>query len=154
MKQVNVLFFLLGMILLTGCRQTDPDGIYYPFKNHVWQRFNILKFEIPVKQSDKPYTVVFFARHNAEFPYKSLDFNMVMNTPSGEERIREFQLLIRDKDDAFLGDCELEICETTLVLKKDLSINKDGMLMVELENLIPRMETPGLLGVGIRLQGK
>jgi gliding motility-associated lipoprotein GldH len=137
---------------LTGCRHKDPDGIYYPFKTHAWQRFNILKFELPVKRSEKPYTLVFFARHNEEYPYKSLDFSMIMNTPSGEERIREFQLMIRDADDKFLGTCEMEICEATIVLKKELYINKEGVLLIELENLIPRMETPGLLGVGIRMK--
>ncbi len=152
MKRINGLILLLGLILLSGCRQDDPDGIYYPFKNHVWQRFNILKFELPVKQSEKPYTLVFFARHNQDYLYKSLDFSMVMNTPSGEERIRELQLMIRDADDNFLGNCDMEICEATVVLNKELYINKDGVLLVELENLIPRMETPGLLGVGIRIK--
>lgn len=152
MKRMNYLVFLLGLILLTGCRQENPDGFYYPFKNHSWQRFNILKFEIPVKPSDHPITVVFFARHNQDFPYQSLDFNMIMNTPSGEERIREFQLNIRNDDDKVISDCEKGICEASLALKKDLYINKEGILLIELENLIPRMETPGLLGVGIRIR--
>lgn len=151
MKQLNRLIYLFGLILIAGCQQNLPDGVYYPFKDHSWQRFNILKFEIPVRKSERPYTVVFFARYNKDFPYKSLDFNMIMNTPSGEERIREFQLMIRDEDDKFLGKCDLEICEATTVLNKELYISREGMLFIELENLIPRMETPGLLGVGIRL---
>jgi gliding motility-associated lipoprotein GldH len=152
MKRINYLIFLLGLILLTGCQQDNPDGLYYPFKNHVWKRFNILNFDIPVERSERPYTIVFFARHNGDFPYKSLDFNMIMNTPSGEERIREFQLKIRNANDKFLGKCELEICEVTIVLNKELYISKDGILLIEFENLIPRMETPGLLGVGIRIK--
>ncbi len=152
MKKINYLFFLLGLILSAGCQPDNPNGAYYPFKNHTWKRFNILKFELPVNRSEKPYTVVFFARHNQDFPYKSLDFNMIMNTPSGEERIREFQLMIRGADDKFLGNCELEICEASTVLNNELYIDKEGILLVELENLIPRIETTGLLGVGIRLQ--
>ena len=62
--------------------------------------------------------------------------------------------MIRGADDKFLGGCDLEICEANIVLKNELYINKEGMLLIELENLIPRMETPGLLGVGIRLQQK
>lgn len=152
MKRLNALFILFSLILLSGCRQDDTEGIYYPFKNRIWERFNILKFEIPAKPSDKPYSVVLFARYNKDFPYRSLDFNMIMTTPSGEERIREFQLPIKDDQDRFLGTCDLEICEAKLVLKKEIYINKEGLLVVELENLIPRMETPGLLGIGVRLQ--
>lgn len=152
MKQLKYLLFIPGFILLSGCQEKNPNGVYYPFKNHSWQRFNILKFEIPVKTSEKPYKVVFFARHNKDFINNSLDFNMILNTPSGEERIREFQLMIRDSEDKFLGKCDKGICEASLFLSKELFIHKDGLLVVELENLIPRIETPGLVGVGIRLQ--
>lgn len=152
MNKMKYLFLLLGIIILTGCRQDDPDGVYYPFKNRVWERFNILRFEIPVKKASDPCSVILFARYNQDFPYKSLDFHMVMNTPSGEERIREFQLKIRDTDNKFMGECANDICEVRLILKKELYINKEGMLLVELENLIPRMETPGLLGIGIRIE--
>ncbi|NQV03793.1 MAG: hypothetical protein HQ542_14175 [Bacteroidia bacterium] len=152
MKQFNYLFFLFILILWTGCQQDNPNEVYYPFQNQTWQRFNILSFELPVNQSETPYKIVFFAKHNREFPYKSLDFNLIMNTPSGEERIREFQLKIRDNKEKLLRSCEEDYCEASIVLKKELYINKEGMLLIELENLIPRMETPGLLGVGIRLE--
>lgn len=154
MKYLNHFILIPALILFSGCRQDDPDGVYYPFKEHSWQRFNILKFELPVKQSERPYKVVFFARYDQDFPYPSLDFNMVMNTPTGEERISEFQLKIKDADDHFLGTCDQGIYEGSVILNKELYLNKGGMLLIEVENLIPKMETPGLLGVGIRLQKK
>jgi hypothetical protein len=40
----------------------------------------------------------------------------------------------------------------SLMLKKDLVPANDGILSVELENLVPRMRTVGLNGVGIRLE--
>ena len=154
MKQINSLIYLVILFVWTGCQQDQPNEVYYPFPNQVWQRFNILSFEIPVEQAETPYKVVFFARHNRDFPYKSLDFNMIMNTPSGEERIREFQMKIRNGGDKFLGSFDGGFYDVTIVLKKELYIHKTGMLLIELENLIPRMETPGLLGVGIRLESE
>ncbi|MFH1295931.1 MAG: hypothetical protein ABIJ04_01490 [Bacteroidota bacterium] len=152
MKKIHLLIYLIILFMWTGCQPDQPNEVYYPFPNQVWQRFNILSFEIPVEQAETPYKIVFFARHNHDFPYKSLDFNMIMNTPSGEERIREFQMKIMDAEGKFLGSCDEGFCDVTIVLKNELYINKTGVLLIELENLIPRIETPGLLGVGIRVE--
>jgi len=147
--------FLISLILfafLPACQPDHPNEVYYPFRDQVWQRFNILSFELPVESSETPYRVLFFARHTREFPYQSLDFQMILRTPSGEERIREFQLSVRDSKEKFLGDWDGEQCEVSIILNRELVINKSGLLVIELENLIPRIETPGLLGVGIRLE--
>ncbi len=152
MKKIRNLLFIAVILITIGCREDNPNEIYYPFQNESWERFNILSFELQVEKADKPYEIVFFARHNQDFPYNSLDFNMVMNTPSGEERIKEYRLKVKNHAGKFLGSCEDEICETTVKLKKEIYINKSGLLIIDLENLTPRMKTPGLLGVGIRLE--
>ena len=141
----------VSLLIGGGCSQEDASDVFYPFKNHSWSRFNILSFEIPVKQTDRPYQVIFYIRHNKDFPFDFLDFNMVMNTPSGEERINEYHLETKDKKGSFLGKCKGEVCEISMELKKELYISTEGNLIIELENLNPRLETPGLLGVGIRL---
>ena len=152
MKNIRNLLFITLILATIGCREDNPNEIYYPFQSESWQRFNILSFELQVEKADKPYEVVFFARHNLDFPYRSLDFNMVMNTPSGEERIKEYRLKVKNPAGKLLGKCENEICEVMVVLKKEIYFNKSGLLVIELENLTPRMKTPGLLGVGIRLE--
>ncbi len=152
MKKIRNLLFIVVILATIGCQEDNPDEIYYPFQNKIWQRFNILSLELPVEKADKPYKIVFFARHNQDFPYNTLDFNMIMNTPSGEERIKDYRLKVKTRAGELLGSCENKICETTVVLKKEIYISKSGLLVIELENLTPRMETPGLLGIGIRLE--
>jgi len=152
MKIIKHLLFITLIFVAIGCRDDNPNEIYYPFQSESWQRFNILEFELQVEESEEAYEVVFFARHNQDFLYHSLDFNMVMNTPSGEERINEYKLKVKNRAGQLLGRCEDEICEVTIVLKKEIYFNKSGLLVIELENLTPRMETPGLLGVGIRIE--
>ena len=152
MKKIFSLLLIAVILATIGCREDNPNEIYYPFQNEIWQRFNILSFELPVEKADKPYKIMLFARHNQDFPYKALDFNMVMNTPSGEERINEYRLKVKNRAGEFLGSCENEICEAAIILKKEIYITKSGLLLIELENLTPRIETPGLLGVGVRLE--
>jgi gliding motility-associated lipoprotein GldH len=146
-------FFLWSLLLFVvyGCSDNNDVVVYQKFKDQTWSRFNILHFEVPVHVSENNYDVSLFMRHTAEFEFDALDFNMIMTTPSGEERIKEYHMEIRKKTGGFLGQCTNDSCEVTIALKKDIKLTK-GILNLELENLIPRLQTKGLLGLGIRLQ--
>jgi hypothetical protein len=74
-----------------------------------------------------------------------------MTTPSGEERIKEYHMNIKKKDGGFIGPCNKDSCEVTINLKKQLMLTK-GVLKIEIENLVPRLELNGLLSIGIRLR--
>jgi gliding motility-associated lipoprotein GldH len=151
MKRIIVFIGILTLFIIAGCHWTQKETIYHPFPDHSWDRFQKLTLEIPVKQCDRPVQVILFAWHTKAFPYRALNFHMVMETPSGEERINEFSLKIKNTDGKFLGTFQGDSCEGSIPLKKELYINQDGLLKIELENLIPRMKTEGLLGIGIRV---
>lgn len=144
-----ILFLLLG---LTGCASRETSEIYFSFRENTWYRFNKLDFLVPVEKTDDPMDVVMYVLHNEEFPFRSLDFHMIMNTPSGEERIKEYHLVMRDTTGKLTGTPEEDHFITTMILKKELHFMKAGTLEIELENIIPRMKTPGLIGIGIRLE--
>ena len=149
-KSIFALF--LAVAAFAGCTKHERYQIYHPFTDHTWYRFNILQFEIPVGNETDPVNVVFFTRVGKDYPYDSLAFNMVMKTPAGEERVKEYRLRIRDREGKFTGDFRGDSCEMSMVLKKEIVLGKEGTLTVELENLVPRLRTTGLYGVGIRLE--
>jgi gliding motility-associated lipoprotein GldH len=124
--------------------------VYHKFKNQSWSRFDHLQFEIPVEAKQATYDVVFFIHFTKDYEYDFLDFNMIMTTPSGEERIKEYHLNIKGKEGNFLGQWTQDSCELSIPLKREIQLTQ-GKLILQLENLIPRPETKGLLGVGIRL---
>ena len=136
---------------LTGCRNTGTKELYHKFPDKNWERFNILSFEIPVDAVDKPYNVYLFARFSSEFKYEKLEFNMVMNTAAGEERISQYELAVKSKSGTFLGECKNDSCEGSILLKRELNLSKPGILKIEIENLTPRIVTEGVIGIGIRL---
>ena len=153
--QFSITFLLLiAVIILTGpsCNKTSDNEYYHRFINHSWHRFNILQFEIPVEKTDQRFDVNFFIRHNRDYEFNTMDFNMVMTTPSGEERIREYQMNIRNKGGNFTGRFIGDSCEISIVLTNEMHFSKKGILTIKIENLIPRIETNGLLGVGIRMK--
>ena len=152
-KQVAVPFLILLLIFsVTACKQNgNTQELYHKFQDGNWARFNMLNFEILLKSPEKPYDVYLFARFTPSFAYEKLGFNMVMNTPDGEERINAYELGVRTKTGEMAGKCSHDSCEQTLLLKRELHINKAGVLKIQIENLTPRLVTEGVLGVGIRV---
>jgi gliding motility-associated lipoprotein GldH len=150
MKERIVVLLILLASMFSACKNDHDYVIYHKFNNQVWKRFNYLQFELPIETSKDNYDVSFFAHITKEYEYNNLDFNMIMTTPSGEERIKEYHIDIKKKEGTFLGSFVNDSCEYTIPLKKGLNLSK-GVLTLQLENLIPRLETTGILGVGVRL---
>ena len=147
---VAILFTSLLAFLGTGCIGVQKKELYHKFAGNVWGRFNLLSFEVPIEKADT-WDIYLFTRVTPAFQHETLDFNMVMNTPAGEERIREYQLAIKSKSGNFCIICSNDSCEGTILLKRAIMIAKPGILKIEIENLTPRISTEGVLGVGIRL---
>ncbi|MCX6284018.1 MAG: hypothetical protein NTW31_07280 [Bacteroidetes bacterium] len=144
-QQKPVLHWLLiAIILATACVREKPVEKRILFPGKSWQRYHILKYEFPISEMGKSYDVIFELRLAKTFAYDELPLNMVLNTPSGEERIREYQLQVKSKNGSFTGTLSGDTCITRLVLKRNLYCSGKGILKVEIENLYPRMETEGI----------
>jgi gliding motility-associated lipoprotein GldH len=141
-----------GLAGLSACSgKPEAKELYHRFPDGNWPRFNILSFEIPVTEAGKTCDLYLFATFTKNFRYETLNFNMVMNTAAGEERIKEYEMAVRGRTGAFNGECRGDSCRVTMLLKKELLPGKPGILKLEIENLTPRLNTEGVAGVGIRL---
>jgi len=152
-KNNNIMYIvlILSTILVSSCKKQDPVDFYHKFENQSWYRFNHLLFEIPVTDSRKSWDIYFFVRHTKEYEFGTLDFNMVMNTPSGEERIKEYHLQMKKSEGGLAGACPGDSCEAVIALKKGISFGKQGKLKIDIESLVPRLNLDGLMGAGIRM---
>lgn len=154
MRQTGIRTIKLTVILLifiSGCRKPAQTEWYHPFSDRNWERFNILRFEIPINDAGESHNITLFAYLSSEYEYHELPFNMVMETPSGEERINEYLLQFRSKNGNLINQCTNDSCLVQVILKQGMRINKTGILVLEIENLNPRLLTTGVCGVGIRV---
>ncbi len=145
----SIAFLLLYCI--SSCNKPNTKELYHKFTGNTWARFNLLSFEIPVEEADKSFDVYLFGRFTPDYQYNALIFNMIMNTPAGEERIHEYKMEVKSKAGSFVIECKNDSCEGRILLKKQLYLAKPGILKIEIENLTPRLVTEGIIGVGIRM---
>jgi len=141
---------LFLMMIISGCRKDNDYVIYHKFGNQTWYRYNTLQFEIPIQPSPKGWDIFLFATHTNNYSFENLDFNMIMTTPAGEERIKEYHFEIK-KYGSFTGKCNADSCTASIALKKQIFLPATGVLKISVETIVPRLEISGLLGVGIRM---
>ena len=151
MNKKFVLCCLIILVLFSGCKKNNEITSYHKFNNKTWNRFDKIRFDIPVLDVDKRYDIYFFANHTKDYEFDNLNFNMIMTAPSGEERIKEYKFLLKNNTGGFISNCNQDSCTAYIALKKGLEIEKRGMLRIEIETLVPRLQINNLLGVGILL---
>jgi gliding motility-associated lipoprotein GldH len=149
-KSILVLGFF--MILLSGCQQDKSQSQIINFDGSTWQRFKFLNFEFPVEATDDTWDFLVVMRVTEEFPSQAMIFNLVMNMPSGEERIREFKIDIRDKEENMLGEQKAGYYEYILPVRREVRLYESGLLKFEIENLMTKYYTPGVAEFGMVLE--
>ncbi|HZK06583.1 MAG TPA: hypothetical protein VFC92_00135 [Bacteroidales bacterium] len=153
----NRLLFITTILLTTAffaCRNEVRLSAAKNFDGAVWERFDYLHFDFQIDQPQREYNVQAFVRYNDDFKDEKLPLNVVMVLPSGEERIREYVLTLRDetkKPFGILGDGYYEL---TKVLRDGLTINEAGKMHVEIENLRSKAYTEGVVTFGIILEAQ
>ena len=151
MNRTVLIYSILFLFILEGCKKNNEIIRYHKFNDRIWNRYDKIMFDIPVLDVDQRYDVYFYANHTRDYEFDNLEFNMVMTTPSGEERIKDYLFLLKDKTGGFTGTCYRDSCTASIALKKGLRLDKKGMLRIEIETLVPRLQINALLGIGIRM---
>jgi gliding motility-associated lipoprotein GldH len=151
MNRKLFIYSLFIVLIFSGCKKNNEIISYHKFNDRTWNRFEKINFDIPILNIDKQYDVYFFANHTKDYEFDNLRFNMIMTTPSGEERIKDYKFLVKNETGGFIGKCSQDSCTESIALKKGLQFEKKGMLRIEIETLVPRLQINNLLGVGIRL---
>ena len=147
---------LLAVIgLFAGaCNNNKTVSRVHKFKNGVWERFEFLSFELPVNDTKTTYDIIIDLRFTAEFPAESLYVNVVMTTPSGEERIKDYNMTLKDGDGDFLGKKTDGIYQLSVPIRRGIRFSETGVCKFEIENLMPKYVTSGIVDFGITMEEK
>ena len=146
----NILYFLALLLLMTtSCQKKKVYQERHKFENYTWQRFDKITFNIPIEKNGTTGDIVLTIRHITQYPYPNLPMYIILNTPSGEERILEKDIRLLDLDGNFKGEVAGDLWDVEETLWPGFNFTEAGSYTIELENLIPKMGIPGLVDVGI-----
>lgn len=149
MRGLTLIIALFSMILLSSCQKKTIFREFHEFENYQWGRFDKLKFEISIEEEGINADIILAVRHLEVYPYDDLPMNLILTTPTGEERIIEKTIVLKDESGKFKGSVAGSYWDQEEVLWKNFYFNHKGTYILELENLNPRPSIPGLVDLGL-----
>jgi gliding motility-associated lipoprotein GldH len=149
MKSPIIIFSLL-FLLMVSCKDSRQHEDVHIFSETSWQRFDILSFDLPVKSTTDEYTVMAVIRHTKDFLPESIPMHFIMTMPSGEVRIWEQALNIRNRDGKSRGELKDGIYEVLIPIRTRLRFNEPGNCNITVEQIIPKYNTGGIVSFGLR----
>jgi gliding motility-associated lipoprotein GldH len=152
-RKTMLLLAVVGF-LAAACDTGKTVSETHKFKNGVWERFELLNFQLPVEDSKAAFDLSVELSFTMAFPAESLYVNVVMTTPSGEERIKDYNFTVKDANGNFLGTKKDGVYRLSVPIRKGIQFNEAGICKFEIENLMPKYVTPGIIDFGIKLQKK
>ena len=146
-------FFIAAMVLLfMSCGRGRVFEEYEKLPEYSWDRHENIVFETVIEDADAQYNIYIAIRHITQYPFKNLLVTSIMETPSGERRLLEHDLKIRDDEGNLLGEGMGDLWDIIIPLRKNHKFNKTGPLTIEFENRMPRQNTPGIMEVGLIIE--
>ena len=144
----RLIIFASLLILVSSCGSRLVFKEYHKFENVSWNRFDIVKFEVPVTAGDE-LDFFLFVRHHTDFPYDKLYANITFYSPSGEMRSADYSFNLKDGKGNWLADGLGELWDIELPIRQNMKFEKTGICEVLIENNYSHSTTPGLVEVGL-----
>jgi gliding motility-associated lipoprotein GldH len=145
----KIVVALLLMFEVTSCLNQKEFEHYQKFAKQSWHRFNIIKFEVPVDNTQNAFDIVLVIRHLPELKIKELPVNVTMYMPSGEIRSAEHIIKFTDSNGEPQSKCLGDLCDLSFTIREGFIFPETGTVRIEIENKWPRIELPGILEIGL-----
>ena len=151
MKSKSLFLLIFLTIIFSGC---NKEKVYFSqthtFENGIWPRFEHVIFDVPSTKSIN-YDMVLEITYSQEIDYNILPLHIIMTTDDGEERIREFQLRLKDAAD-YRG--EVQDNGTVIykhIIRSNFSVANPTTYNVDIECFYPKFEIPHITALTMKL---
>ena len=149
---ISMMVSFAVIIVFSSCGTKSVFNQNQKIENNVWVRDQTIEFEPEIKDTATKYDVFIDVRHAEYYPYANLVVELNMIFPSGEERVKEHDLLIRNPDASFKGEAGGDIWDYSVPVYKNHTFNAIGKYKFSIRNVMPVHETPGLMEIGLTIK--
>ncbi len=150
-KHNSIFIVILSTFLLISCRNNQPQIISKNFPETGWHRFDKLSFDMQIANVKNNYSISAIIKHSPDMEYDRIPLHIIMTYPSGEERIWEQIIKIRDKDGNLNGVLKDGVVDLEVVIRSKLAFNETGKIKLLVEQIIPKYDTPGIFSFALKL---
>jgi gliding motility-associated lipoprotein GldH len=146
---------VVSFVLVLVFPSCDSPAIFkqnLKIENNIWVRDQIADFDVEIKDTTMRYDVNVEVRHASHYPFANLLIELNIIYPSGEERVKAHDLLLRNSDGKFKGNGLGDIWDISIPIYKNHAFNTAGKYKFSIRNIMPVHETPGLMEIGLNIK--
>ena len=140
---------LLGMLIMSSCNSRKIYEKYLDNERITWNRFDVKTFSVDIKDVSAKYDFFVVIRHHTDAPFKYLSIKFTLYTPSGEMRMLEQKIFLKDDEGNLLGDGMGDLWDLVHPVREDFQFTEPGICKVEISSTMSQAVLPGIMQVGL-----
>jgi len=148
MRTYFAIFSILIIFLMGSCQPSPHFEKHIRFKNANWNKFTELNYEIPV-EIGKSYTFAGKILTDSNYTRRKLGIGFYLYLPSGEKRLDDQEIRIRDFEYKALGEKDQKMYILPVIFRKNLSIDESGNLKLIITQNSQFVDNFGIIGLDL-----
>jgi len=149
---VKKLFYVFLFFSVISCQ----DKFYYEKEYRTidgWHRDSILKFEVEIADTTKPYSVFFVIDNDESYLYRNLYLFVTIDFPSGIKRVDTVDCILADSRGKWFGkEIEDNKYESVLLYRKNVIFPFKGKYIFHLEQAMRHKILKGINRIGLKIK--
>jgi gliding motility-associated lipoprotein GldH len=145
----SVLLLLGTCLLLSSCDNAKIYEKHLDNERITWNRFDVKTFNIDIEDISATYDFYLAIRHITAFPLDYITIQFIINTPSGETRMLEQKIRLKDAEGNWLGDGMGDLWDFTQLVRGDFRFTQAGTCTIEISSTMSQADLPGIMQVGL-----
>ena len=150
MKRFVKTGFVLLVLLATACNRWQiSHQVIMPAEG--WNKFDNKVLTVNLPKTTDYVTVDFDFILNHQFPENEFSFQIIIDDLNGDERHQNFSFEVRNREGNFTGEAVGDSLVYHRVLFPRKYFNKAGKYRITMVNLMPKLNTPGILSFTVSI---
>jgi len=138
-----------AILLLSSCNPRKIYEKHLDIDRITWNRFDVKTFNVDIKDISADYAFYIAIRHLTDFPFPYVTTKFNIYTPSGERRILEQKIFLKDNEGKLLGNGMGDLWDLVYLVRDDFKFTEPGICTVEISSTMSQADLPGIMQVGL-----
>lgn len=149
MKKIWIVLFTAAIFV--AC--TPENRVYKDRQdlspNIEWVKDDVKTFEFEIKDKKPSHTLTLELRFISGYPFNDAKVKAKFIAPSGESKVKNYQITIKDENGEYLGNPGLDLWDIAQVVDEDLNFKEEGKYKVEFTHSMPIDPYPYVMDLGV-----
>jgi gliding motility-associated lipoprotein GldH len=144
-----ILAFIPVILVLTSCNPSKIYEKHLDIDRITWNRFDVKTFKVDIRDISANYAFYVAIRHLTDVPFRYVSIKFTLYTPSGERRIMEQKIFLKDDEGNLLGNGMGDLWDLDHLVRDDFKFTEPGICTVEVSSTMSQADLRGIMQVGL-----